>query len=371
MGSSFSFNPALAVLFCAGLFGADSLEAVFEKAASALASQDYANAERGFEAVLKAQPANVAALGNLGVVYSRTRRYARAIDVYRRALRIAPGDKGLNTNLGLAYVKQEQYASALPLFEKLAADPGNLQARELLAACLLSLGRLEPAIRILDPLHAADPNNAAVLSMLGVALVKMKRTDEAHAAFAQMMQSVSPAQADFLMGKASYETGRFEEAADFFRRALKTDPDFNGVHRELGKTLISLRDDEGAEKELRQAGSGDEEALYFLGAVLARAHRTEAIPILTRAQELSPDFWGPLYYLGRLYLEQGQPKQALPLLERAARLKPDEPAIQYQLGGALRKAGREAEARAAFERVKQLKSMTAKSEIDVLSPASH
>jgi hypothetical protein len=36
--------------------------------------------------------------------------------------------------------------------------------------------------------------------------------------------------------------------------------------------------------------------------------------------------------------------------------------------GALRKAGREAEARTAFERVKQLKSMTAKSEIDVLSP---
>jgi tetratricopeptide (TPR) repeat protein len=358
----------MVVLFCAGLFGADRLEAVFEKATAALASQDYSNAERGFQAVLRSQPGNIAALGNLGVVYSRTHRYSQAIDVYRRALRIAPADKGLNTNLGLAYVKQEQYASAVPVFEKLAADPANFQARELLAACRLSLGRLEPAMQVLEPLHAADPNNAGVLYMMGVALVRMKRTDEAHQAFAKMMQSVSSAQADFLMGKASYETGQFEDAADFFRRTLKTDPGFNGVHRELGKTLISLRDDDGAEKELRQAGSDDEEALYFLGAVLARSHRSEAIPILTRARELCPDFWGPLYYLGRIYLEQSQPKQALPLLERAARLKPDEPAIQYQLGGALRKTGREAEARAAFERVTQLKSTSLKSEIDVLSP---
>jgi tetratricopeptide (TPR) repeat protein len=368
LGSSFFSNLALVVLFCACLVGADPVEAVFEKAASSLASQDYANAERGFEAVLKAQPANIAALGNLGVVYTRTHRYSQAIDVYRRALRIAPADKGLNTNLGLAYVKQEQYASALPVFEKLAADPENLQARELLAACQLSLGHLEPALQVLEPLHAANPNNAGVLYMLGVTLVKMKRTDEAHEAFTKMMQSVSSAQADFLMGKASYETGEFEDAAEYFHRTLKADPKINGVHRELGKTLISLRDDEGAEKELRQAGLDDEEALYFLGAVLARSHRSEAIPILTRARELSPDFWGPLYYLGRIYLEQGQPKQALPFLERAARLKPDEPAIQYQLGGALRKTGREAEARAAFERVAKLKSTSLKSEIDVLSP---
>ncbi len=167
----------MVVLFCAGLFGADRLEAVFEKATAALASQDYSNAERGFQAVLRSQPGNIAALGNLGVVYSRTHRYSQAIDVYRRALRIAPADKGLNTNLGLAYVKQEQYASAVPVFEKLAADPANFQARELLAACRLSLGRLEPAMQVLEPLHAADPNNAGVLYMMGVALVRMKRTD--------------------------------------------------------------------------------------------------------------------------------------------------------------------------------------------------
>jgi tetratricopeptide (TPR) repeat protein len=358
----------LLIALSASLIAADPIEAVFQKAAAALAAQDYTNAERGFEEVLKAQPGNVAALGNLGVVYSRTRRYSQAIDTYRRALRIAHADKGLNTNLGLAYVKQEQFAQALPIFEKLAAEPQNLQARELLAACQLSLGKLDAALAVLQPLESADPKNAGMLYMLGVTYVKLKRSGEAHEAFVRMMDAVSPAQANFLMGKASYETEHFEEAAGYFRHALEADPRFDGAHRELGKTLISLRDYENAEKELRLADPDDGEALYFLGAVLAQSHQPEAIPILTKARELTPDFWGPLYYLGRAYLEQNNVKQALVLLERAAKLKPDEPAIQYQLGNALRKAGREKDARVAFERVKQLKATSLKSEIDVLSP---
>jgi tetratricopeptide (TPR) repeat protein len=372
LGSKFCFRTTclltLAALFCAGLYGADQVQAVFEKAASALAARDYISAERGFQAVLKAQPGNVGALGNLGVVYSRTHRYSQAIEVYRRALRIAPGDKGLETNLGLAYIKQEQHASALPIFEKLADEPANLQARELLATCRLAVGQLESALAVLEPLRASDPKNTGVLYMLGVAFAKLKRVDEAREAFTQMMESVSPAQANFLMGKASYETGRFEEAVDFFQKTLGSEPGFEGAHRELGKALISLRDNDRAVKELRQAAPEDAEALYFLGGLLAQARRVEAIPILTRALELSPDAWGPLYYLGRIHLAQGHVQQALLFLQRAAKLKPDEPAIQYQLGRALQKGGREAEARTAFARVEQLKAHSLKSEMDVLSP---
>lgn len=341
---------------------------MFQKAAAALAAADYAGAEQGFQAVLKLEPGNVGALGNLGVVYSRTHRYAHAIDVYKRALGIAPGDKALETNLALAYVKEEQYASALPIIEKLATDPGNLQARELLATCHLALGHTEAALGILEPLRALNPGNPGVLYMLGVAYVKLKRPDEAQQAFAQMMDAVSPAQANFLMGKASYETGRFDEAAAFFRKTLQTDPGFNVAHRELGKTLISLRENDAAERELRQADPDDPEALYFLGGLLAQERAAEAVPVLNRALELNPDAWGPLYYLGRVHLGQGHVQQALGFLERAAKRKPDEPAVQYQLGRALQKAGREAEARAAFERVKQLKATSLKSEIDVLSP---
>ena len=350
------FYLALIVGGCALAQAAESAEVIFRRAAAALASEDYVAAEQGFQAVLKLEPRNVGAMGNLGVVYSRTRRFSKAIDVYRRALRIAPGEKFLSINLGLAYVRQEQYGDALPIFQKLAADASNLQARELLATCRLALGQWEPALAVLRPLLEAEPGSPGVLYMLGVALTRVNRTDEAHEAFTKMMSAVSPAQANFLMGKASYETERFAEAADFFRKALESEPAVDGAHRELGKTLISLRDEENAEKELRQASPDDAEALYFLGGLLARTRVGEAISILERARELSPDLWGPPYYLGRIHLEQGRAREALPLLELAAKLNPAESAIQYQLGRALQKVGREAEAQAAFARVTALKN---------------
>ena len=355
-------------LVCAVAFGADQPQTIFENATSALAAQDYARAERGFRAVLQAEPGNVGALGNLGVVYSRTHHYVQAVDAYERALRIAPGDAQLETNLGLAYLKQERYAQSLPIFEKLATQPDNSQARELVATCRLALGQFEPALAVLEPLRSADPRNAGVLYTLGIAYLKLKRTDEAHAVWTQMMESVSPAQANFLMGKAGYETGRFEEAASYFRKTLAADPGFDGARRELGKTLISLRDDAGARKELRQAAAEDSEAAYFLGALLAKAGDAKAIPLLLKAREENPDSWGASFYLGRIYLEQGHTKEALEFLERAAKARPDEAAVQYQLGRALRKVGREAEARAAFARVKRLKATSLEKESEIVSP---
>lgn len=340
----------------------------FQRAASALSSQDYASAERDFRLVLKMEPGNVGALGNLGVVYSRTHRYNDAIGVYKRALKIAPGDQALSTNLGLAYIKQERYGIALPIFEKLATVPTNLQAQELLATCRLSLGQYEQALIVLNGLLLSEPGNPGVLYMQGIALARLKRTDEANAAFSRMMGASSSAQASFLMGKASYETESFQQAAEYFRQTLAADPTFEGAHRELGKTLISLREDEAAEKELKLEKPADSETLYFLGALLSQKRPEEAAVLLKQSLALTPDFWGPLYYLGRMDAEAGRVKQALPLLERAAAMNPEESGIQYQLGRALQKAGRELEAKIAFARVKELKEKSLRKEVNILSP---
>jgi tetratricopeptide (TPR) repeat protein len=366
--SSWCFKAALVLAGCTALQSAETAEAVFEKAVSALSSQDYAAAERGFQAVLRQGPANVSALGNLGVVYSRTHRYSQAIEVYKRALRLVPNEKNLLTDLGLAYLKQENYKAALPLFETLAADPSNLKARELVATCDLSLARYAPALSVLEPLARSEPESPGVLYMLGIAYTRARRSPDAQNTFARMMSVASPAQANFLMGKASYETERFEAAAGYFRKALAADPALEGGHRELGKALISLHDDENAEKELRLAGPDDAEALYFLGGLLASTRPADAIAPLRQALRMTPDFWGPLYYLGRIYVDQNRIQDALPLLERAARLNPDETAVQYQLGRALQKAGRQSEARTAFAKVRELKSRSLDKEVNILSP---
>src|SRR5438105_11886297 len=103
------------------------IQQIFARAEQALRTGDYIAAESGFRRVLQDQPSNIAALGNLGVVYAHTHRYARAVEIYRRALRISPRDQDVLLNLGLAYLKQDDYANALPYFRQLhLSNPANL-----------------------------------------------------------------------------------------------------------------------------------------------------------------------------------------------------------------------------------------------------
>jgi tetratricopeptide (TPR) repeat protein len=350
----------LCLLGVSGLLcAADPLFPVFQKAVAALASGDYPAAEAGFQQVLKASPNHVGALGNLGVVYSRTSRPDKAIAVYQRALRIAPQDLALMLNLGLTYVKQESFTDALPLFEKLAADRSNLQARELLTTCQLNTGRVAAAIQGLEALRKDDPNTAFVLYMLGIAYLKNKESGKAKEALDELVATSPPAQSNFLLGKAYYESARFEEAAEAYRAVLAADPNYAGAHRELGKVLVSQRDS-AAEKEFAaalQQDPNDSEALYFLGGFLIQEDRLqEAVPPLERARALNPGFWGTYFYLGKMKSQTGQPREAVPLLQKAAELNPGETAVYYQLGRALSACGREGEARRAMERVREIKS---------------
>ncbi len=350
------------------ILAADSAAVLFDKAATALRAQQYAEAETGFRSVLKLEPRNIGALGNLGVIYSQTHRYAQAIQVYQAALKVSPGDDAVLINLALAYVKQDRCDSAAPILEKLAPKPANLQSRELLASCRVSLAQYEQANRLLERLIVEEPDNPGILYIQGVALTRLKRNDEAHSAYQKMMAMVKPALANFLMGKASYETGDFEQAVTFFAQSLAADPHFPDAHRELGKTLTSLRRDGEAEAELRQAGSDDAEAKYFLGALFWREKPEEAAKLLTKAHDLTPDFWGPLYYLGRLNVERSHLDEGIRQLQQAAKLKPERSAIFYQLAIAYKRAGREAEAKAALAHVKNLNSRALQNEIDIIAP---
>jgi tetratricopeptide (TPR) repeat protein len=340
------------------LMAADTGKAIFEKAAAALAAKDYPAAEAGFQAVLRSEPRNVGALGNLGVVYVRTGQYANAIATYQKALKIVPQDPALKLNLGLAYVKQERYAEAFPLFEGQATP----QAQELLATCLLFTGRTEEALQKLKGLSPTP----GVLYLTGTAYSRLHKDEEAKSVLESLLRSTTEAQGNFLAGKLYYDSGRLDEAAAAFEKAAGVP----GQRRELGKVFVSLRRNEEAIAELRTAikeDGGDAEAYYFLGAVLVREKQPGALINLERAITLNPDAWGAHYYLGRLKIESGRLAEAVDPLRKAAALNPNEAAIFYLLARALSSSGREAEAQIARDRVKALKAGQLAAEIDVIS----
>jgi tetratricopeptide (TPR) repeat protein len=352
-----------ACLFLCALFlgAAEPAKEIFDGAVRALAAGDYETAERGFQSVLRQQPGHIAALSNLGVIYSRTNRADEAIAVYRRALKLSPDDKAILLNLGLVYLKQEAHSRALPLFARVVAiDPQHLQARQLLAVCRAYAGQMAPAIRDLEALHAAAPRDDGILFLLGFAYLKNHDAEKAKAIFQLMFEAAGAERAQFLLGKANYEATLFPQAEESFFEVLRLNPKFPGVHLELGKVYISLRRTDDAIRELElvlKENPADADASYFLGGVLAQTDRyTEAIPYLERARKVKPDFWAPYFYLGKAKLRLEQPAEAVVLLQRAVKLNPDEASAYYQLGRALQACGREAEARQALRRVRDLRA---------------
>lgn len=343
------------------LNAAEAPKVVFDRAARALASGDYQGAERGFQAVLKEEPRNVAALSNLGVIYSRTNRADQAIAAYRQALQASPDDKPVLLNLGLVYLKQEAHKQALPFFERVVAlDPQHLQARQLLAVCRAYAGEIAPAIQDLEAMHTAAPRDENILFLLGFTYLKNHDAEKAKATFQQMFDAAGPVRAQFLLGKAYYEATLFPEAEQSFFEVLKLDPGFPGVHLELGKVYISLRRTDDAYRELELVLKGhpsDADASYFLGGLLVQEGRfVEGIPYLERAKKAKPDWWATYFYLGKAKLRLEQAAQAVLLLQKAVELNPEEASAYFQLGRALEACGRGAEARRALLKVRDLRA---------------
>jgi protein O-GlcNAc transferase len=353
---------SLAVLFSLAIaIAADPVQDAFDRAVASLAAGDYAAAEQGFQAVLKIKPDNAGALGNLGVVYSHTRRYGKAIEVYTKALETSPEDPNLLLNLSLVYVQQERYEDARPLLAKLLKlTPSDRQARQLQATCEVYTGSFYTALESLQALHSADPSNTRVLQLLALDYYRLQQPGKALDLFPEMQRATSRAQANLLMGKAQYEAGRFEEAARSFREALRAQPGIPTGHRELGKALIGLHRDADAERELNAAlhdDREDAEAFFFLGkAELQENQLDEAAANLEAAQQRLPDYWAIFYDLGRLHQRQKEPADAVAMFFRAAQLNPKRAAVYEALGAALRGAGHESEARTALQRAKELKS---------------
>jgi len=357
------FPQTFASLFLCVIFicAAQPAKDLFDQAAQALASGDYPAAERGFQSVLREEPRHVGALGNLGIIYSRTGRADQAIAVYQRALKLSPDDKALLLNLGLVYLKQESHRRALPLFERVVAlDPQNRQARQLLAVCRLYTGQLKPAIDELEALRAANPRDQQILFLLGFAYLKNHNPETAKKIFENMLEVAGPAQAQFLLGRASYEAGLFPPAEESFLAAQRLDPDLPGVHVELGKVYMNQHRAEDAIRELGLAlkeNANDQEANYFLGSLLVEVARyADAIPYLERAKELKPDSGAAFCHLGIAKLRLDRPAEAVVLLQRAVALNPDDASAYYVLGQSLKACGRETESRRAFLRVKELKT---------------
>ena len=96
-------------------------------------------------------------------------------------------------------------------------------------------------------------------------------------------------------------------------------------------------------------------AYYLFGELrIHEARNDDAVPFLSKAAQLQPNFAAVHTELGKIMFKKNDAAGAVRELEQSIRLDPDDTTALYQLSIAYRKVGQKEKAQAALVRVKEL-----------------
>jgi tetratricopeptide (TPR) repeat protein len=137
--------------------------------------------------------------------------------------------------------------------------------------------------------------------------------------------SVPEKDEDMAAGSKAFEAGKYDEAAERFRRVIERYPALYEGYFSLGLTLL-------------KKGEVD-----------------PAIAALEKAAEVNPKSVETLFALGEAYFAKGEIEKAQDSFSKAIALNPESPLAHYNLGLVLTKLGKNEEALAEFERSIALK----------------
>ena len=175
---------------------------------------------------------------------------------------------------------------------------------------------------------AVTPPNSPIENSLGYVLRRSGRYDEGAAHFEKALQIKPDDYMSLLnVGVTRFHQGRLSEAIEYSRAAIRLQPDAPKGHNLLGMALAKQNRNEAALDELRHAAElapKDTDIRNDLGTALVRLGRIpEAIDQLHEALRLNPNSAPAHTNLGLALLASGKPRESIPESEAALRLRPE------------------------------------------------
>jgi len=230
--------------------------------------------------------------------------------------------------LAVAYHQQGALQQAEQLYRQiLLADPGQVDALQLLGVIAAQLGRKELAVDYFSQALRLKPDFPEAHFNLGVAVMEEGKLEEAIASFRQAIRyKPDYAEAYHNLGVALRRQGNAADAVASLQSAIQLRPDFAQAHNDLGLALAALGQQDAAVAHFREAvrlNPGFTEARNNLGVVLQeRGQLDEAAASYQEAIRLSPHFAEGHCNLAHVLLLRGEEDQAFVRYEQALRLNP-------------------------------------------------
>jgi predicted O-linked N-acetylglucosamine transferase (SPINDLY family) len=197
-------------------------------------------------------------------------------------------------------------------------------------ARLFSQGEFETVIKRGTPLLVKYPNSAAVLNMVGLSNMRLRRFEKANSILHRAVKtSPRTAALQHNLGLAQMQVGQLEDACVTLQKAVKLDPSNAQVHLELANAHYRLGDIDGALAATKQAVDADPKFLagyYNLGVLQQSLNAYEkAAHAFQSALKIEPNFFHAHAALGTVHQQCGAPEKARESYEAARKIQPNDP----------------------------------------------
>jgi tetratricopeptide (TPR) repeat protein len=322
-------------------------------------------AVKEFAAVLAADPHNLDAQANLGVLLYFQKNYAAAEPHLREAVQQKPDLTKIRALLGMCERRLGKTDAARVDLEAVVGQLEEASVRREVGLELIEIytasQELDKAAGVVAILKQGAPTDPEVL-------YAAYRIYTDLAGEAMLGLSVAAPESGQMYQAMAHELQRERDlpgAITDFRKAIAADPKLPGIHFELAETLHAspdLKQRAEAEQEYKlaiAANGSDEKAIARLGDVIAdKGDLDGAAAYYKQALVLVPDDADALLGMARVYTEKNDPNAAAPLLERVVAADPTNETAHYRLSAVYRKLDRPEDAKrelAAYQKYKDIK----------------
>ena len=337
----------------------------FEQVASLIRDNRLAEAEKQLSDVLRRSPEQPVALNFMGTIRAKQNRLLEAETLFSRALRNDKNFTAARMNLVYLYLlKRLPDKAILQLREVLTIEPDHAEATERLAELLLSQGRIDECIALIEKKKTAGTMPASQLVVLGDAYLAKNALRQAEENYLQALEGrLDNAGALFGLAQISRLNGETKEAGIYLNRVatlLSGSKSPELLYKFAIEAMrIGLFDHAKSALE-RSLEITPKEPKYMLAlgvAWLRKGDLFEAEKVFRRLIEIQPNHAEAQLHLGYVLLNQKKYAEARLWLEKSARPGTAIPEVYYYLGLVEQEQNNDARAIVLFEKaVRQLPS---------------
>ncbi len=320
-----------------------------------------------FAAVLAADPHNLDAQANLGVLLYFQKNYVAAEPHLRDAIEQKPDLTKIRALLGMCERRlgktDAARADLQAVVDQLQEPKIRLEAGLELIEIYTASQELEKAAAVVAVLRQGAPTDPRIL----YAAYRIY-TDLAGEAMLDL--SVAAPESGQMYQAMAHELVRERDTSGAiadYRKALAADPNLPGIHYELAEALhsspdLKLRAEAEEQYKLAVATNGsDEKAIIRLGDIAAEKGELDgAATQYKKALALMPNDADAAIGLAHVYTEKNDSASAAPLLEQVIAADPTNVLAHYRLSAVYRKLNRPEDAKRELQAYQKYKDMKEK-----------